>query len=78
MNGVIKMCLLYSPHIKDKARVMLRNGTVTAFALFHTETAEVVDLKYNLGEAQTFLMNNNVKDDEAYASTVVNLQEVIL
>lgn len=72
------MCLLYSPHIKDKARAMLRNGTITAFALFHTETAEVVDLKYNQGEAQAFLMDNNIKDDECYASSIVNLQEVIL
>lgn len=72
------MCLLYSDTIKQRAKDMLRNGTVTAFALFHTETAEVVDLKYNQGEAQAFLMDNNVKDDEAYASTVINLQEVVL
>lgn len=72
------MCLLYSPHIKDKARAMLRNGTVKAFALFNKETAEVIDLKYNQGEAQAFLMDNNVKDDECYASIIINLQEVIL
>lgn len=72
------MSLLYNEDIKNKARKMINGGTIIGFALFIIETGEVIDLVYNEGEARLYCMENNIKDDEIYASTLIKLQEVII
>lgn len=75
--GVIKVSLLYSDEMKQKVRGLLKGGTVKGLVLFETETAEVVDIVTSTQEAQLFCMNNNMKDDNKYASVLINLQEVV-
>lgn len=72
------MKLLYNENIKNKARNMIKGGTIIGFALFIIETGEVLDLVYNENEARLYCMINNIKDDEKYASTLIKLQEVII
>lgn len=72
------MSLLYNKDIKNKARKMIKSGTIIGFALFLIETGEVIDLVYSEGEARLYCMRNNIKDDEKYASTLIKLQEVII
>ena len=72
------MSLLYNDDIKNKARKMINGGTIIGFALFIIETGEVIDLVYNEGEARLYCMENNIKDNEIYASTLIKLQEVII
>lgn len=72
------MKLLYNENIKNKARNMIKGGTIIGFALFVIETGEVIDLVYNENEARLYCMRNNIKDDEKYASTLIKLQEVII
>ena len=78
MSEVIEISLLYNEDIKNKARKMIKGGTIIGFALVLIETGEVIDLVYNEGEARLYCMENNIKDDEKYASTLIKLQEVII
>ena len=75
---VIKVQLVYSEDIKNKARKMIKGGTIIGIAIFLIETGEVTDIKYNEQEARMFCLSHNIKDDTLYASMAVKLQEVIL